>query len=1247
MPLKLVKLLWITMIAATLAVTASYILNNKGQEKEGEVDLLNAFLHQQEQLLLSYSQKGDLIFRQLLGFGVSNPKYELLPDEIKAMQQEDFVLFLFRNDSLVFWNNQRIPPPNYHQYLSKEKQEAKWLEKIGNNYYGAWARKGRQSESGPFTWLALIPIQLENNQKEEIRSSSAKPYFNHLSFSNQTTEFPIFWMNKEVLCHATTNPRHQLKSTLWLTLLAFLPFAFVGTILLTNLAISISKRSFPITGTIFLISVLSLLRVLIYWIDPFQAFSTIPFFQDVYPIPFTEKPVDFILNNIFLLWVVLFQHYNDSDEDKHSIKQTFFNIYLITAANYLLLFASFSLITWLIQSFLQHGNISLLSSSPFDFDWAAWLALSGIVLLLLTFFLWGFRILLTVEKTDQPLENRAISLLISLLSFIAISYTFSIQFFNPQFVVPATLIFVFIFEMVRITGLGLNFFWFLLWLLFLSGFSGYLIWNFNNQHNSPIRRQMAETLLPLRDSLAELEIKALIEEIQADASLQEMIKDQSDSLKTSIPLREILSKLITKQQYLHFYYRHKWSLHQYLIPDNNLNTIPQPDTSRLPLARQIVISFPELRFGFDRSDYPIYRAEIEIDSFSATIGKKLIIDFQLRSKSPSSLYKGVINPLPYRGLKKMNDFDYFVFSPVGTPIIQSVEPSFFIPPFSSLPQGNTVDLPLSNGTLSLYKAEDGSVSMVKGKSNNFYDFISLSSTIFTLILLEILLLNFLSLFFRILPNQLNQILSGPPSLRKRVQTSLIWLTITFFIVSGATTIWYFNETNQTSTQQKINQKKNAVMENFRQELSRLESPNMLIDQIPALSSVHGVNLQYFDRNGKLLAAADNEWINNPLFNLMNPFAFHYLAQQNDNEIRINEQWGNQSIYTAYATILGGVNNDKVLGFLGIPFYSEEKEKQTELNQFLGTLLNLYVCLFLITAAVSVSFSNNLTDGITQLGEKMKVFELGKNTELLDWKRKDEIGTLVHNFNKMIIKVEEGAQKIAQNEREAAWREMAQQVAHEIKNPLTPMRLRVQQLARIAESRPEQLADALQTTSRSLIEQIESLAQIANEFSEFAKMPEPVNERVVLNPLVESVGNLFDKSKNTNLYMYIPKDPLIAFADKKQLLRVLNNLIKNAQQAIPQDRKGEIRIHLFQKEELAVIMVADNGNGIPEDKREKVFKPYFTTKGSGKGLGLAIARNVVQAADGKIYFDTELHKGTTFYVELPIYQENLTYPPENT
>jgi nitrogen fixation/metabolism regulation signal transduction histidine kinase len=237
---------------------------------------------------------------------------------------------------------------------------------------------------------------------------------------------------------------------------------------------------------------------------------------------------------------------------------------------------------------------------------------------------------------------------------------------------------------------------------------------------------------------------------------------------------------------------------------------------------------------------------------------------------------------------------------------------------------------------------------------------------------------------------------------------------------------------------------------------------------------------------------------------------------------------------------------------------------------------------------------------------------------------------------MIVKLDESADLLALTEREMAWREMAKQVAHEIKNPLTPMRLSIQHLQHAMQNAdPIESRQLVQRVGITLIEQIDNLSRIAAEFSTFAKMPKPQNEKIILNDLVASVHDLFKKRDDMDFNLYVPIDEIYVNADKSHLLRVLNNLIKNAIQAIPASRKGVIDIKLEKKGERAVLQVKDNGKGISKEMREKVFYPNFTTKTSGTGLGLAISKNIIESFGGRIYFETEENVGTTFYFELPL------------
>ena len=214
--------------------------------------------------------------------------------------------------------------------------------------------------------------------------------------------------------------------------------------------------------------------------------------------------------------------------------------------------------------------------------------------------------------------------------------------------------------------------------------------------------------------------------------------------------------------------------------------------------------------------------------------------------------------------------------------------------------------------------------------------------------------------------------------------------------------------------------------------------------------------------------------------------------------------------------------------------------------------------------------------------------------------------------------------------------MAKQVAHEIKNPLTPMKLSIQYLQHALRSDPGRAVEMISRVSKTLIEQIDGLARIATEFSNFAKMPKAQNEQLNLNEAVSSVYNLFTEHQEPaeDIQLILPEYPVPAFADKGQLIRVLNNLLKNAQQAIPEGRHGQIIIQLYQHDGNSIIKVSDNGSGIPEEVQPKVFEPNFTTKSSGMGLGLAMCKGMVEAAGGRLYFKTSKDEGTDFFVELP-------------
>jgi len=259
---------------------------------------------------------------------------------------------------------------------------------------------------------------------------------------------------------------------------------------------------------------------------------------------------------------------------------------------------------------------------------------------------------------------------------------------------------------------------------------------------------------------------------------------------------------------------------------------------------------------------------------------------------------------------------------------------------------------------------------------------------------------------------------------------------------------------------------------------------------------------------------------------------------------------------------------------------------------------------------------------------------GKKNEPIKWQRDDEIGALVNEYNKMIAALENSAQRLAQSERESAWREMAKQVAHEIKNPLTPLKLGLQLLEKSWKDKDPKFDQKFERFSKSFVEQIESLSSIASEFSSFARMPDTHLERINIFDMLNQAVVIFVQMDNIKINFQQPEAPFYIKADRDQLLRCFNNLLKNAIEATQQRNPGIIDINYVISKNNILLSIKDNGNGIPEQMRDKIFEPNFTTKSSGTGLGLAFVKNSIENADGRVWFETIQGVGTTFYLSLP-------------
>ena len=331
--------------------------------------------------------------------------------------------------------------------------------------------------------------------------------------------------------------------------------------------------------------------------------------------------------------------------------------------------------------------------------------------------------------------------------------------------------------------------------------------------------------------------------------------------------------------------------------------------------------------------------------------------------------------------------------------------------------------------------------------------------------------------------------------------------------------------------------------------------------------------------------------------------------------------------------------------VAVPTLAQQERVEEEQTRTLAYLFGALLLLLVMVVLTAVVLANALAQPIARLREGLEAVGEGRFTRVLPVETRDEIGDLVRTFNEMREQLAESRRKLAQQERELAWREMARQVAHEIKNPLTPMKLSIQHLRRAfqrttpVDDEDDQFTDLFDRITTTLIEQIESLVRIADEFSTFARLPTRVVEPLDLNEVVQEAARLMDEeSEGDPITLDLHSAPLVVEADREELRRIYINLLKNARQAVPDDRTPDIRVETAPGEGaeagMAVSRVTDNGVGIPPDQQDKIFEPNFSTKTSGTGLGLAIAQKSLDELDGAIGFETEEGAGTTFWIRLP-------------
>ena len=440
-------------------------------------------------------------------------------------------------------------------------------------------------------------------------------------------------------------------------------------------------------------------------------------------------------------------------------------------------------------------------------------------------------------------------------------------------------------------------------------------------------------------------------------------------------------------------------------------------------------------------------------------------------------------------------------------------------------------------------------------------------------------------------------------------------------------------------EERLSRKENAIKEHIEYILQTSKFPlttknvrNIFRYRIHELSDIHSLEINFFDLAGNLLLSSksDIKTIKKPKIDAE---ILKNLKNSSEKRIVITKIKENETyIKSSFSYIKD--TDFKNLAIINIPYEENSDFYNQEAENFLTRYAQVFFIMFIISILISYLLSSNITKSISQISEKLGITQLNERNQKLKLQPgNQEINGLILAYNNMVDTLEESAQKLAQSEREHAWREMAKQVAHEIKNPLTPMRLTIQNFQRKFDPNDPNSSQKLEDFSETLIQQIDTMTTVASAFSNFANMPTQQNERLNIVQVCKTSLEIFNEDY---VDFKTTENEIFTSFDRTQLTRIVTNLVKNAIQSIPENQEiKSVVVEILKKDTNFVLKISDNGIGISTENAGHIFEPKFTTKNSGMGLGLAIIKKIIENYNGSISFESEEEKGTLFTVKLPI------------
>lgn len=1207
--------------------------------------LLQKFIHRQQKDFRQVVQDS-VLMRKLV------QQNETL-DDFKQLGDKDYGIYLFAETlsdppyQLLFWNNQKILPPHVDFSL----HDGEYFQHLANGYYVVEKRTLHlPGLSSNVIAYAMIPVV--NSYEVET------PYFfEHFTYSKDAvrkikistakTRNPVFSLSGKLLFYIDHIAHLSLHADDTLTIVLRVGAFILLLLFIHFVAESITKRKGILRGAVFLFLVLAVIRTLIFLLPNVFYFRQFSLFDPtIYAANlFNSTLGDLLLNTIFICWLVVFAWFHIGPTKRLPFLLNRSRILVAgIAATVFLTWATFQLAD-IVRSLVIDSKISFYVTDFFSLDVYTLIGFVILAMVCLTYY-YLTRLLL---RLIQPAFRKQTILIYFLLAVVGLVFiTFQPVRYLALFHLPVLawlLAYVFILTQrsflinrFKVTVAGILF-----WIFIFSISLAVIILYQNKDKEFFLRKSIAEKFHRLTDPSSEMNLKIGLRYIDGRFLVKNLPRfqnaDQNRYLRDSI-IKENISKGYV----------------------NNFNTkIYVFDSANAPINNNDAMSYTELNniYTFQSkptSDSDIYYHETSFDQFTYIIKRTIkdtgnvkgnfFIIATPKRYNEDALYPEVLRKINKNDAENSTIYSYAVYNNKRL-IASSSKYPFKTDLYNS-------DLPKSeyetriNGDYDelWYRVNNNKVVVVAKKQDTVLESITLFSYLFCAFLFMTALLRLIGLLLRASSDRRSIRNLWQLNIRSQVHNTIIFISVLSFLIIGAATISFFISRYNRNNVDKLSRTAGIMVKEMQKRQSESDivggmtinddsaSNYNLQKLIDDVADIHNVDVNVYDLEGNLLVTSEaTVYQSGILSSKMHPEAFFHLNRLR--QIQYVQQETMSSL--KYLSIYAAVRNEKgdVYAYLNIPYFLSQVDLNQEISNFLVTIINLNAFIFLISGVIALFITNRITRSFSVIGEKMKAIRLGKTNEEIVWNRNDEIGELVKHYNKMVEQLEQSAEALAKSEREGAWREMARQVAHEIKNPLTPMKLSIQYLQKAIVNNQANVKELTANVANTLVEQIDHLSKIAADFARFANIGNKNNELFDLHQVLEGLHALYNANPNVDFVWKPIDEEIMIHADKTQMNRLFSNLLANAVDACHHQEKCRIEVEEDAKDGNVLIQVKDYGEGIPADMQPKIFTPNFTTKTSGTGLGLAMCKSIVEQAGGEIWFTTEPGNGTTFYVSLPL------------